>query len=324
MTAPGTRTLAVPRIDPEREAERISQALRNMLQGFRRKGAVVAVSGGVDSSVVAALCVRALGADRVIALFLPEAESSGDSLRLGRELAGQLGIRSVVQDISPVLKALGAYDRREECVRAVLPDYQAGDRWKIVLPGVLADERYAVFSVVAETAQGTRKERLTADAYLGILAATNCKQRVRKLLEYYHADLLNYAVMGTPNKLEYDLGFFVKNGDGAADIKPIAHLYKSQVYDLAAYLGVPEEICRRTPTTDTYSLEQTQEEFYFSLPLRTMDLCLYALLEHVPPAELATAAGITPEQAERVYRSIESRRAAARYLQSPPLLVTTH
>jgi NAD+ synthase len=162
---------------------------------------------------------------------------------------------------------------------------------------------------------------LSPSAYLGIVAATNMKQRTRKQLEYYHADRLNFAVIGTPNRLEYDQGFFVKNGDGAADVKPIAHLYKSQVYALAAHLGVPEEIRRRPPTTDTYSLEQTQEEFYFSLPYDRMDLCLYGLNNGVPAAEVAAAAGLGEEQLQRVWADIAAKRKAARYLHSEPLLV---
>jgi NAD+ synthase len=147
------------------------------------------------------------------------------------------------------------------------------------------------------------------------------KQRARKFLEYYHADRLNYVVAGTPNRLEYDQGFFVKNGDGAADIKPIAHLYKSQVYQLAAYLGMPEEVLRRTPTTDTYSLPQTQEEFYFALPYEQMDLCLYAKNHDIPPADVASAVGLTADQVEWVYQDINRKRAVANYLASPPLLI---
>jgi NAD+ synthase len=141
------------------------------------------------------------------------------------------------------------------------------------------------------------------------------------MMEYYHADRLNFAVMGTPNRLEYDQGFFVKNGDGSADIKPIAHLYKTQVYQLAEYLGIPEDIRSRPPTTDTYSMSQSQEEFYFSLPYDKMDLCLYGKNHHIPAVEVARAAGLTPEQVESVYRDIVAKRKASRYLHLSPLLV---
>lgn len=322
-----TTPIAVPadllRIDPELETDRIVAGIRDIvLKELKRKGAVVAVSGGIDSSVVAFLCARALGKDRVLALFLPEADSSPDSLRLGSMVAERLQIRSVTEDITSVLAALGTYQRRDECVREVIPEFKETDKWKIVLPNLVEEDRYSLFSVVVQSQDGmVRKARLTARAYLGILASTNSKQRVRKLKEYYHADLHQYAVAGTPNRLEHELGFFVKNGDGSADLKPIAHLYKSQVYQLAEYLGVPDEIRRRPPTTDTYSLEQTQEEFYFAIPLEKMDVCLYGANAGLSAAELAPAAGLDEQQVERVYAIIESRRNAARYLKAAPWLL---
>jgi len=311
------------RIDAAAETERISQEIRKIvLTLFRRKGAVVAVSGGIDSSVVAALCVQALGRENVMLLFLPETDSSSDSLRLGKQLADGLGVRTFVEDISPILEAAGCYRRRDEAIRSVVPEYGTGYKSKIVLPNLLDTNSYAVFSLVVQAPTGeVKKVRLPLEAYLGILAASKFKQRTRKMMEYYYADRYHYAVAGTPNRLEYDQGFFVKNGDGSADFKPIAHLYKSQVYELAAYLGVPEEIQRRPPTTDTYSLEQSQEEFYFSMPLVKMDLCLYGKDQKIPASELAPSVGFTEEQVKRVYQIIEAKRKVARYLHEQPLLV---
>jgi NAD+ synthase len=311
------------RMDSAAETERIAAEIREIvLTRFRRKGAVVAVSGGIDSSVVAALCARALGPDKVIVLFLPEADSSSDSLRLGKMLADGLGVRTFVEDISTILEAAGCYRRRDEAIRSIVPEYGEGYKSKIVLPNLLDTDSYAIFSLVVQSPTGeTRKVRLTLDAYLGIVAASNFKQRTRKMMEYHYADRYHYAVAGTPNRLEYDQGFFVKNGDGSADFKPIAHLYKTQVYQLAAYLGVPEEIQRRPPTTDTYSLEQSQEEFYFSMPLAKMDLCLYGKDHGISAAELAPSAGFTEEQVKRVYQMIESKRKVARYLHEAPALL---
>ena len=311
------------RLDASRETERIVARIRELVfNQLKRKGAVIGVSGGIDSTVVAFLCARALGKERVVALFTPEADSSPDSLRLGRMVAEHLGVQSVVEDISPILEGARCYERRDDSIRKVVPEYGEGYKCKIVLPNLVDSDRYAIFSIVVQSPTGeTRKVRLSLSAYLGIVAATNFKQRARKMIEYYYADLHQYAVAGTPNRLEYDQGFFVKNGDGAADFKPIAHLYKSQVYQLAAHLGVPEEIQRRPSTTATYSLEQSQEEFYFSVPLATMDLCLYGKNNGIPAADLAPAAGLNEQQVERVYGMIDSKRSVARYLRSAPLLV---
>jgi NAD+ synthase len=311
------------KIDAAAEVERIQESIRKVIfRQFKRRGAVVGVSGGIDSSVVAALCAGALGPDRVVVLMMPEVDSSPDSLRLGTMLARQLGVRSYVEDISPILDGQRCYERRDQAVCALIPEYGKGWKSKIVLPAVTDKQQYSIYSVVAHGPDGTvKKVRVTPDAYLGIVAATNFKQRTRKMLEYYYADRFHYAVAGTPNLLEYDQGFFVKNGDGAADFKPIAHLYKSQVYQLAAYLGVPEEIQNRPCTTDTYSLEQSQEEFYFAMPLAKMDLCLYGLNHGLSPAQLAPATGLTEVQVARAYSQIESTRAAARYLHSAPVLM---
>lgn len=310
-------------LDAPAEAERIEASIREQVcSRLKRKGAVVGVSGGIDSTVVAYLCARALGKGRVVALFTPEADSSPDSLRLGRMVADDLGVRSFVEDIGPILKGALCYERRDSAIRKVVPEYSEGYKCKIVLPNLVELDRYAIFSIVVQPPAGpTKKVRLSLDAYLGIVAATNCKQRARKMIEYYYADLYQYAVAGTANRLEYDQGFFVKNGDGAADFKPIAHLYKTQVYQLAAYLGVPEEILRRPSTTDTYPLEQTQEEFYFSLPFAKMDLCLYGKNNDVPAADLAPIAGMDEAQVQRAYAMIDSKRAVARYLRAAPLLV---
>jgi len=316
---PETATLAV---DPAAEVERIADTMRlQVLRTLRRRGAVVGLSGGIDSSVTAALAVHAFGSRKVLALFMPEKDSDRESLRLGRLVADWLGIESVVEDIEPVLSAAGCYERRDAFIRRLVPEFGRGWGCKVVLGGGTG-EGYNISHLVVQSPDGQpRKLRMPLEVYLGVVAATNMKQRTRKQIEYYHADRLNYAVLGTPNRLEYDQGFFVKNGDGAADVKPIAHLYKSQVYQLAEYLGVPEEIRRRPPTTDTWSLAQSQEEFYFALPYAEMDLCLYGLNHGVPAAEVAAIAGLTVDQVEGVWRDIAAKRRATRYLHEAPLLV---
>jgi NAD+ synthase len=323
VSVAATLSADVLAIDAAAETARIAATLAaQVTRRLRRKGVVVGLSGGVDSSVAAALGVRALGPGRVLGLLMPEADSSPDSTRLGRLVAERLGIEWVLEDIRPILEAAGCYRRRDDAIREVVPEYDARYRCKIVLPDLLDADRYPLFSIVVRSPGGVeRRVRLTLDAYLGVVAATNFKQRVRTMIEYHHADRRQYAVVGTPNRLEYDQGFFVKNGDGAADVKPLAHLYKSQVYQLAAHLGIPEEIRRRPATTDTYSLAQSQEEFYFGLPLATLDLALYARDHGVSAEAAAPALGLSPAQTQRVYRLIDGKRQASRYLHAAPLLV---
>lgn len=316
-------TKSVLDIDAEVVANEIADALRAQVLGtLKKRGMVVGLSGGIDSSVVASLAVRAFGKEKVLGLFMPERDSSGDSLRLGKTLASSLGIEAIVEDIAPALEGAGCYARQVDAIQKVFPEYGEGYKCKITLPSILESDRLNVSQLTIETPTGEQKtQRMPVGAYLQLVAATNFKQRIRKMMEYYHADRLNYAVSGTPNRLEYDQGFFVKQGDGAADAKPIAHLYKTQVYALARHLGVPAEICARPPTTDTFSMAQSQEEFYFALPYDRMDLCLYAFNHNVPAAEVAASVSLTKEQVERVYRDIESKRRATKYLHARPLLV---
>ncbi len=308
--------------DPASTVDHIVEGLRHTARGFRRRGGVVGLSGGIDSSVVAALAARAFGADRVVGVLMPESDSSPDTLRLSRLAAKAFGIPTVLEDITSVLEAVGCYRRRDAAFRRVLPDYGDGWRAKLVLPSVIDSDAYRLFSVVAvDPAGNEHRARLTADAYLEVVAATNFKQRTRKMIEYHHADRCNYLVLGTPNRLEYDQGFFVKNGDGAADIKPIAHLYKTQVYQLAQVLDVPEEIRLRPPTTDTYAMPQSQEEFYFSLPYDRMDLCLYAVDNGLPPEAVSAALQLSVEQIRRVFADIAAKRRVARYLHDAPVVL---
>jgi NAD+ synthase len=313
----------VLQIDAAHVATRIEARMReSIFEQLKRKGAVLGLSGGIDSSVAAALCVRALGRDRVLGLLMPEADSGEDTSRLAQLLADSLGIRTVTEDITPILQTAGCYQRRDEAIRLVVPEYGDGWKCKLVLPTLGDGSAYPVFSIVVRSPAGMETRiRLTPEAYLGIVAATSFKQRIRKMMEYYYADRLHYAVVGTPNRLEYDQGFFVKYGDGAADLKPLAHLYKTQVYQLGQYLQIPREIRLRVPTTDTYPLPQSQEEFYFAVAYDKMDLCLYGMNHDVPAADVADATGLTVDQAEQVYRWIESKRSATRYLHTPPLLV---
>ncbi len=308
-------------LDYERTIDDIARQFKEVVVRFRKRGAVVAVSGGVDSAVCCALAARALGPERVLALLLPERESSPNAERLALELIDQLGVPYERKDITGALEALGCYERRDAAIRAVIPEYGPGWRNKLAIAGGLAGQ-FNHFYLVAGSPQGERiKKRLGLREYLEIVAATNFKQRTRKNVEYFHADRLNYVVVGTPNKLEYDQGFFVKNGDGSADIKPIAHLYKTQVYGLARHMGLPSEIINSTPTSDTYSLPQQQDDFYFALPYAQLDIALLYLEGGRSARALAEALGIDELAAARVYADIEAKRRTTRYLHEAPVLL---
>lgn len=308
--------------DMEAEVARITDEIRRLLsRQLRRRGLVVAVSGGIDSAVCCALAVKAVGPEKTFALLLPERDSSSSSTSRGKTLVDQLGVPHAVENIGGVLEAVGCYRWRDDAIRQVFPEYS--DEWKSKIAiGGGNEGGINHFRIIAEDPAGqTYERRLGLKEYLTIVAATNYKQRIRKTIEFFHADRLNYAVVGTPNRVEYDQGFFVKNGDGSADIKPIAHLYKTQVYALARHLGLPAEICNATPTTDTYSLSQGQDEFYYSLPYKEMDVALWSYNQGKPASELASLLGLDVARAEYVYRDIAAKRRTTAPLHWPALLV---
>jgi len=310
-------------LDAAAETDRIVGWLRENMRGLRRTGAVLGISGGIDSAVSFALCVRAFGPERVTALMLPEKDSDPESERLSRVLAAHYCVEPILERITPVLDGFGCYQRRDEAIKRVFPDYDpaAGYKAKIVLPPDLLDgNTLNVFSLTIVTPEGQElNQRLPPQELAQIIAASDFKQRTRMAMLYYHAELRNQAVIGTPNKNEHEQGFFVKHGDGGSDLMPIVHLYKTQVYQLARHLGVPQEIQERTPTTDTYSAPSTQEEFFFRLPFATMDLLWYGQEHQVPLEEVAAALGLTPLQVSRAFDDFTRKKRTTAYLRTPPL-----
>lgn len=314
--------LSILEIDHDKMVDNISSTIRHLLRSkLHRRGLLVAISGGIDSAVCAALAVKAIGKGKVFGLLLPERDSASSSQSNGEILARHLGIEYLTFDIAPTLEAIGCYQWRDDAIRTLFPNYTPAWKSKIAIQGGLQGQ-INTFKLVVQDPDGSRYEKaMPLKAYRTIVAATNYKQRIRKAVEYFHADRLNYAVVGTPNRLEYDQGFFVKNGDGAADLKPIAHLYKTQVYALARHFSLPDVICNATPSTDTYSLEQGQDEFYFSLPYQEMDVALWCYNNARQPGVLASHLGIEESKAELIYQDIERKRKTTRYLHLQPQLM---
>lgn len=309
-------------IDAKKEAERIINELRNIVaKKLHKRGAVVGVSGGIDSSVVLALCAIAFGPEKVLALMMPDKDSSPDSLNLAKKLVEKFNVPYLVEDITEAVNGFGAYKRRDEAVKKVFPEYNESYKMKIVL---LKDDeakgKLNVYYVTIISPDGEEKTaRLPLAEYLQIVAASNFKQRSRTNFLYYHAEARNYAVIGTGNKNEHEQGFFVKYGDGGADVKPIAHLFKTQVYQLAEYLGVPEEIQKRAPTTDTYSAEQTQEEFFFRLPYSILDRIWYGWEKGFSSKDIADALNLTETQVDVVIKDIKQKIQTTEYLRMEPI-----
>lgn len=309
------------KIDPDAEAMRIIDWMRQIVGSkLHKRGGVVGISGGIDSSVCLALSAKAFGPERVFGITMPESDSNPESALLARKLARKFGVNYIVEDMTAALAGFATYRRRDEAIKNVFPEYDATYRAKIVLPSALGEkDQLNVFQLTIISPEGEQKtQRVPLTEYLQIVAASNFKQRCRMSMLYHHADRLNYAVIGTGNKNEHEQGFFVKYGDGGADIKPIAHLFKTQVFQLAAFLGVPEEIQKRTPTTDTYSAECTQEEFFFRVPFEVGDVVWYAMEKGIPVSEVAQELGLSTEQVANIQKDIQRKIKATEYLRAEP------
>jgi len=310
------------KIDPAKEVEKITSKLRdNVAKKLKKRGAVVGISGGIDSSVVLALCAKTFGPERVLGVMLPENDSNPDSLELAKKLSAKFNTKYIVENVTEALAGFGCYKRRDEAIKNVFPEFNSNYKAKITLPtNLLEKESLNVFQLTIITPDGkVKSERLPLKEYLQIVAASNFKQRSRMSMLYYHAEARNYAVIGTGNKNEHEQGFFVKYGDGGADIKPIAHLFKTQVFQLADYLEVPEEICKRIPTTDTYSAEQTQEEFFFRVPFSILDRIWIGWEQGVPSKKIADSLELTEENVESIIHDTQRKIRTTEYLRMEPL-----
>lgn len=310
------------KIDPAKEFEKISSKLRDdVAKKLKKRGTVIGISGGIDSSVVLAICAKTFGPDRVLGVMMPENDSNPDSLDLAKKLSAKFDTKYVVENMTDALAGFGCYKRRDEAIKNVFPEFNNSYKAKITLPtNLLEKESLNVFQLTIITPDGkTKSERLPLKEYLQIVAASNFKQRSRMSMLYYHAEAKNYAVIGTGNKNEHEQGFFVKYGDGGADIKPIAHLFKTQVFQLAEYLEVPEEIRKRTPTTDTYSAEQTQEEFFYRVPFDILDRVWFGWEKGIPSKIIAQALELTEENVESIIHDTQRKIRTTEYLRMEPI-----
>lgn len=310
------------KIDPEFEARQVEDFLVSAVRGIpKRDGIIVGVSGGIDSAVVASLSVRAVGKDRVMGLILPEKESNPISAKYARLVIDKLGIAYKTVELTNTVDSYQAYDIRNKVISDIFPEYNESYKFNIYLPQNLLDaDRYNFYTLRIEDGKGNQKEkRLSKKQFLAVTAAANVKIRARMIALYYWGEQYNYLVAGTTNKTEFLLGDYCKFGDGGTDVECVSHLYKNQIYQLGAYLGVPREIMERTPSPDTFSLPVSDQDFYFRLPFDILDPLLYAWEYKVETKDVVKTLNLKEDQVIRVFRDFDSKFNSTEHIRKPPM-----
>lgn len=308
-------------IDPEKEASRAAGFIRDQVKSaYRKTGAVVGLSGGIDSAVISELAVRALGKDNVFGMVLPEKESNPESSQFAKKHAEKLGIEYREVDITPTVESIHSYELRDDFIRELVPDYTSGCGYNISLPtDLLERDSFSFYILRVRLNDGTVKtKRLNTEAFRKITSFANIKIRSRMIHLYAEAERRNAVVVGTTNRTEYLLGDFCKYGDGGTDIEPITHLYKNQIYQLASHLGVIKEIIDRTPSPDTFSLPVSDQEFFFRIPFTKLDHLLYAWEHKIPAERAAEVLGLSKDAVIRAFTDFTTKNRSTAHLRQMP------
>jgi NAD+ synthase len=294
--------------------------IKENIVGFKKKGAVLGVSGGIDSAVALTLCVQELGKENVFGILLPEKESAPSSRILGAEICESLGVPYEEVPISPILESLHIYEKKDRLMKRTCPEYDPKiHKTSLVLPDFLNQGLLNVpYIRLIKDSETVAKYRLKASDYLELIGLQGVKQRSRMLIQYMYAESMNYVVCGTTNKTELLLGQYVKYGDGGVDIEPLADCYKTQIYALGKFLNVNEEIMKRPPSADTWSHYTTDEEFYWRMPMHMIDQLLYAREHNLPLHVIEKNTGLSRDKIEHALKHINKVSDTTEYIRAAP------
>ena len=285
---------------------------------FKKNGAVIGISGGIDSAVTAALCIRAIGSEKVLGLIMPEKESEPKSQILAKQFADNYNIKTEIIDISYILDSFGVYENKEKIVKEKFPNFNNDCKYRLVVPPKFENTVGIPYLDILDEKNKQHKLKISSFEFLALTAATSIKHRVRMTMLYYHSEKNNFAVVGTTNKSEYLQGYFVKYGDGGSDIEPITNLYKSQIYQLGKFLNIPKEILLKDASPDVWSFTTNDEEFFYSVPYETVDLILYARENNLTVKEIQKFSNLSEENIENLLRLQNQKQNKSQHMREIP------
>ena len=289
-------------------------------ENFKKKGVVIGLSGGIDSSVIAVLCLKALGSKNVLGVIMPEKESNPESMQFAQNLAKKFDITTNTIDITNVLDSFDVYNIRNFIKKKHYLDFDDRCEYRIVVPQDLIERDGIGFPYleIKEHDKNILKIKLSYNDYLTMTAATTIKHRVRMINLYFQAEKNNFLVLGTTNKTEFVQGYYVKYGDGGVDVEPLIDLFKTQIFQLAEYLGIPEEIIKRKPSPDTWSFEVSDEEFFYRMPFGMFDIFWYYRENNLDVKTILEIFSLTDIQAKRILTDQERKWNYSKHLRNLP------
>jgi len=306
-----------------KEIEKTINSIENFVKEeiskrFQKRGAVIGISGGIDSAVMAAICAKSIDPKQVLGLIMPEKESDPTSQILAKKVAEQFQIETKIIDITSILESFGVYSIKEQIVKEKFSNFNNNCKYRVVVPSKFSSSVGIPFLEILDDENKKRQFKISTSEFLTLTASTSIKHRIRMTMLYYHAEKNNFCVVGTTNKSEFLQGYFVKYGDGGTDIEPLTNLYKSQIYQIGEFLKVPNEILEKDASPDIWSFNTSDEEFFYSVPYHVVDLILYARENNMEKSEIEKISNLSLEQIERLLQFQNQKRVKSQHMREMP------